>query len=98
MRSVGQDAGLAPLPARRVWIVQESGGEVQAVEPAAGSADLRWDDVSLGDDGSCFGVGELGALDVAAGVASAVYGPGVGALWGLSAARVQGAAWTGSVP
>lgn len=29
--------------------------------------------------------------DLAAGIASAVYGPGVGALWGLSAARVHGA-------
>ena len=29
--------------------------------------------------------------DLAAGLASAIYGPGVGALWGLSAARVHGA-------
>lgn len=29
--------------------------------------------------------------DLAAGIASAVYGPGIGALWGLSAARVHGA-------
>ena len=63
----------------RLFVEQESAAQRCVVEPPAVPVDKRDRDW-------------LSSLeDITAGIATAVYGPGNGALWGLSAARVHGA-------